>query len=306
MELSIIIVKYNEPQLLLGCLESLIIKDLRYEIIVVDNCSEDNSEEIIKDKINYVIWIKNSSNLGFGRACNIGIKQAKGKYILLLNPDIILNKDTIHICLSIIKNNETTGVLGCKLLNPDGTHQNSVYYHIADYMDVLKQNLIVDYFYKFKPKNIKAVMGAFMLIPKNIFESVGLFDPDFFMYSEELELCNRIYNKGFDICYCENVSAFHHLGGTTKNSKWSQRQKYLSNALLYFKVRGLSGYFLYHALYALTVISNCALMWFLDRKYRNDYLESVKDYYSNLGYYITIPFLYRQGIGYGKRFLRRS
>ncbi len=307
--ISIIIVNYKTPGLLLRCIESIkrtIAHSVSYEVIVVDNASNDSSEAQIISQFPDTIWINKKENDGFGRANNVGIKASKGKYLLLLNSDMVLAENTVEACLTEIEKSKTIGVLGCKLLNDDGSIQKSLYYYVADYTELLNTNIIYEYIVKSKPTKIKAVMGAFMLIPRSVIEDCGMFDPDFFMYSEELEWCNRIAHKGYEISYNGDVLAYHKHAGSSTDSVWVMRQKYLSNALLFYKIRGIAGYILYHLLFLLNTVTNFIVMWRFDKTFRNNYWKTQKGYFSNIGYYLMIPFIYSQNIGDGKKLLRRS
>jgi GT2 family glycosyltransferase len=308
MELSIIIVNYKTPELTKRCIESILdtTQKEKPEILVVDNCSADNSEQLITSKFPKVIWINNKENSGFGRGNNMGAEQAKGDYLLFINSDIVVLENTITNCLNYIKANSDVGVLGCKLINEDGTFQKSIYHYAGDYMGVLKNNLIIDYVFKPKPGKIKAVMGAFMLIPKKKFDDVRGFDPDFFMYAEELDLCRRIEKEGFRIDYLDTAIAIHKHGGSSKSGDWAHKQNYLSNALLYLKVKGATGYFIYHLISLASFISNMLLLWKMDKIYRKDFWQDQKSYFSNFGNYVKIPFLYSKSPGNGKRLLKRA
>lgn len=276
------------------------------EIIIVDNCSNDNSEQKIRSGFPGVKWISNQENMGFGRANNIGAAHSTGQYLLLLNSDVILLENTISQCLHYLRSHSEIGALGCKLINEDGSFQKSVYHYVGDYMGVLKNNLIVDYIFKPKPGKIKAIMGAFMLIPKKIFDEVNGFDPDFFMYAEELDLCRRIEQKGFRIHYLDTATAIHKHGGSSKSNDWAQQQNYLSNALLYLKVKGIIGYGIYHVISIGSFFTNLLLLWKMDKAYRKDFWEDQKKYFSNFGNYLKIPFLYSKTPGNGKRLLKRA
>lgn len=308
MELSIIIVNYKTPELTIRCITSIYdsITFSDFEIIVVDNCSIDDSEKQVVTQFPNVIWINNSENSGFGRANNIGVTRAKGHCLLFLNSDMLVLKNTISTCLDYIKSNSNIGVLGCKLLNEDGTLQKSIYHYVGDYMGVLQNNLVVDYLLKPKPIKIKAVMGAFMLIPKSVFNELNGFDPDFFMYAEELDLCRRIERKGYQIHYLETAIAIHKHGGSSEGVDWAQKQNYLSNALLYLKVKGIGGYFLYHIFTLLTFTTNIFLLWKMNKNYRKDFWEDQKKYFSNYVNYFKIPFMYSKSMGNGKRILKRA
>lgn len=308
VDLSIIIVNYKTPDLTIRCIESIYnsTTNFSYEIVVVDNCSLDKSRQRITEKFPSVFFVSNTENEGFGRANNLGVTKANGNYLLFLNSDMLLQTNTIEDSLGYIYQIPNIGVLGCKLLNEDGTQQKSVYHYVGDYMGVLHTNLLVDYFFKPKLSKIKAVMGAFMIIPKSIFNEVGGFDPDFFMYAEELDLCRRIENKKFEIKYLETVVAIHKHGGSTTNSDWAIKQNYLSSALLFLKVRGIFGYLLYHFLFVNSFLSNTLLLWKMDKRYRKDFWYVHKKYFSNIVDYIKIPFLYSKKIGNGQRILRRK
>ena len=306
--LSIILVNYKTPELTKRCIESIYIShiSIEFEIIVVDNCSKDDSEKMICSKFPAVKWINNIENTGFGRGNNLGVFYSKGQHLLLLNSDIILETNTVEECLEYFRRNENIGVLGCKLLNEDRTIQKSTYQYIGTYIGVLKENILLDYFVRFKETKVHAVMGAFMLIPKKVFEEVNGFDPDFFMYAEELDLCRRIEKRGYKIIYLDSVSAIHKHGGSSKGSDWATKQNYLSTALSYLKVKGVGGYFVYHFLMCINFISNLALLWKMDNQYRRDFWENQRNYYSNFIYYLKIPFLYSKEQGNGKRVLKRA
>jgi len=309
MDLSIIIVNYKTPHLTTLCIESVYntFKKADFEVIVVDNNSEDDSEITVKSKFPEVTWISNSTNEGFGRANNIGIKKATGKYILFLNSDIIVLPNTIDLCLKRIKEDDYIGVLGCILLNEDNTLQKSVYYDAASIKSLIVNNLLINYFFGYQNKKINAIMGSFMIIPRTVIEKVGSFDPDFFLYSEEIELCRRISKAGFKIEYFEGAKAYHKHEGSQANKKMNLRQRFLSNALLYYKIHGIFGYSVYHLTFIMNTILNFIFMWFINSSYRKEYhkeyYETTYGYVSNMFLYLTIPILYKKKMGDGKRML---
>lgn len=313
IDLSIIIVNYKTPLITFRCIES-IEKNTNikggYEIIVVDNNSNDNSEELITAAFSEVIWINKSANDGFGRANNVGITKSQGEYILLLNSDMIIPEGTIETCLNEIEKDSMIGALGCKLLNEDGSFQKSTYPYIADYKGIYRLNLIYDYFNKneIKPElKIKAIMGSFMLIPTKVLNEVGLFDPDFFMYAEEMDLCYRMAKHGYKINYYDQVFAIHKHGASSSDKDGAYQQNYLSTALLFYKIKGLSGYILYHLIFLLNTITNFFAMWLLDEVWRKTSYWNIQRYYfSNFIYYFGIPFLFSRKVGKGKRLLRRN
>ena len=303
MKLSIIIVHFKTLNLTQRCLKSIYDNQLEeIEVIIVDNDSQDGAAEIIKTEFPEVNWINNESNEGFGRANNLGFSQAKGEFILFLNSDMIIPEGSIQHCLELIQKNKTIGVLGCKILNEDLSIQRSRFYDVANYKDILKSNLIYDKYFKKKQGDLIGIMGAFMLVPSAIFKKSKGFDPDFFMYSEELELCHRIRENGHLITYTDEVHVIHKHGGSTTDSGWSQRQKHVSNALLYKKIKGNSGYLAYHFLFMMNSVSNFFAMWFIDKNYRKGYWKQQSVYLYSLRYFFII--LFRYGKSGSKRYLK--
>lgn len=306
MDVSIIIVNYKTPQLVIRCVESIyatLKDDIDFEIIVVDNDSGDGSEGIVKERFGRINWINNEENEGFGRANNIGILASGGKYVLLINSDVIVLENSITACLAEMEQNQSIGVLGCTLLNEDGSIQGFTS-TVASYRKILDLNLIYNYFIQPKNMPVKAIMGSFMLMPKSTLEDCGLFDPDFFMYSEEIELCHRITKKGYQLKFLKDIHVIHKNGGSTPDRSWANKQSYLSSALLFYKIRGFFGYKLYHFLMLTNLLTNFIAMWFLDKKYRADYWKTTGYYFSGFEVYMKIPFCYSRGMGTGKRLLK--
>ncbi len=144
-----------------------------------------------------------------------------------------------------------------------------------------------------------------MLFPKKVLDKVGLFDPEFFMYCEELELCHRILKAGYKIKQNLDVSVIHKHGASSEN-KWADSQRFLSTALLYLKVKGLFGYLLYLILFVINSLTNFIFMWVIDKNYRSDFLKTQKAFYSNTLRYFSIPLIYKKSSGDGKRMLKRN
>jgi len=309
MDLSVIIVHYKTPALLLICIENFVLaigQNFDYEVIVVDNYSQDESKQLIKNNFNNVIWIDNITNEGFGRANNRAIKIARGDIILLLNTDVVVNADAINCCLKTIRSDNKIGALGCKLLYPDGTYQKSIYKDSSSLRFLLDKNLIFNKIHPNRDNSIKGLMGSFIFIPRKVLQKTGLFDPDYFMYAEELDLCLRIIDNGYSLRYVSDVSVYHSVGASSKNKDWAEKQKILSHFLLVYKRKGMAGYVLYHLLFFFNTVTNFFAMWLLDATWRKSYWAEQKYYFSNFGYYLTIPFLYSPKPGNGKRLLKRD
>ena len=297
LDLSIIIVNYKTPSITVDCIESIYKQNstLNFEIIVVDNDSQDNSEAFVTEKFSEIIWINNHSNEGFGRANNIGIKKSKGEFILLLNSDTIIIDNAIQTALTRLKSDkDNTGVITCQLLNKDGSLQKSFYTKNASFNEILSYNLGYG-FLKRKSKakndlNIKAIHGAFMLFNKSKIEKIGLFDIDFFMYSEEFEWCNRMLKNGLTLKVYDDIFIYHLEEGSSMSKEWNIKQRYLSSALLFKKTHGSFGLLVYLSLHFLNLLTNSILMWKLDKKYRNEFVESQKYFWSLTKGYFKILF----------------
>lgn len=235
MDVSIIIVNYNTVSLLTDAIESVLekTKDIMYEIIVVDNNSDDDSKSIITKKYNNQIkYIALFENIGFGRANNIGIESAIGRNIFLLNPDTILQNNAAKILSNFLDKNTLVGVVGANLYNDDGTYQPS-FSQMYPSLRVELSNLFHLMFLQNKqcinktnqPIQTKSVVGAAMMVKKDIIKKIGAFNPDFFMYSEEEEWCYRIRKAGYMIVNVPLAKITHLDGKSFQFSETRQRRR---------------------------------------------------------------------------------
>ena len=226
--LTIIIVNWNNKKILQDCLESIYNAQANYsyEIIVVDNCSEDGSVALIKNDFHDIILIENNKNFGFAKANNQAIKIAKTDYILLLNNDTIMTQnDCFGNMVRFMQENPRVGVLGCKLLFPDGTLQ-SLGEKFPSAWEVFKNQILFfktwKRFRKNKEKNnvfkrVDYVSGACLLMKREVFRKVGMLKEDYFMYGEDAEFCYRVHNAGWEIGVLTNESIIHlHSKSTEK------------------------------------------------------------------------------------------
>lgn len=238
MDLSIIIVNYNTKGLLRETLES-IYKNPTYrefEIIVVDNGSSDGSQEMVKKEFPDVILIENKQNLGFAKANNIGIKIAKGKYILLLNSDTEVLRGTLDSCIDFLEKDEAKeiGILGCKVMLPDGkldlacrrgfpTPKNSFFKIFGLAKLFPKSRFFAGYNLTYLDENqsyeVDSVVGAFMLIRREVIDKIGLLDEDYFMFGEDIDFCFRAKQNGFKVYYYADAKIIHHKRGSGRNLK---------------------------------------------------------------------------------------
>lgn len=238
LDLSIIIVSYNTRQMLEACLGTLYHDNhsVSFEVIIVDNDSGDDSVAAVKklqDKYPRLTLLPLSQNIGFGPANNYGARHAKGKFLLFLNSDTLVPPSALKKALAIATSTSKLGVFSCKLKNTDGSAQSNGGFFPTLPRLFLWQTFIDDLpgirhkfksvhppatFYN-KSRSLDWVTGAFMLIPRTVFESVGGFDPDIFMYVEDTELCYRIKKLNLKVIY-SNAPFITHLGGSSSSAGW--------------------------------------------------------------------------------------
>jgi GT2 family glycosyltransferase len=270
-------------------------KNVDFEIILVDNASKDCSAEAFLELFPKIRLIKNVENTGYGRANNLGIEAASSEMILLLNSDMILMPGTIESCLAAMKSDPSIGALGCRLLNEDGSDQKSTYSYIGDHEELLRDNHLICKLKNFKERPVKAIMGSFFLTKKDVLERSGVFDTDFFMYCEELDLCDRITKAGYRIEYLTSATAIHKHGGSSSNERWRNRQIYLSRALLVWKKKGLIGYVFSFLIILFNTLVNFPIVLTFKREFLQGFVDQQKAIFSNTLRYIFIPIKFGRG-----------
>jgi len=227
-DISIIILSYNTCDLTLQCLTALSKTtwgQVEKEIIVVDNASNDETVERIKKKFSGVKVIQNSKNIGFAAGNNIGIRQAKGKYILLLNSDTEVNSMTVRTMIEFMDTHPKAGASTCKLILSDGsmdpachrgfpTPWNGFSYYAKLELIFPKTTLFGGYHMGYEdlavPHEIDAISGAFFMVRKEVVQKVGLLDEAYFMYAEDIDWAYRIKEQGWQIWFNPNVTALHY------------------------------------------------------------------------------------------------
>ena len=260
LDLSIIIVNYNVKEFLQNLIHSIFKSALNisYEIIIIDNASDDGSVEFIKDKFPEIKLISNEKNLGFSKANNLGLKIAKGKYLLLLNPDALLREDTLQKMMEFFRNTPDAGLAGCKILNPDGSLQLACrrsfpgpwtsFCKVTGLSTIFPRSRIfarynLTYLDENQSYEVDAISGSFMMMKREVYEKVGGFDEEFFMYGEDLDLCYRIQKAGYKVYYVHDTQIIHYKGESTKRSSFDET-KVFYNAMNLFVKKHLSGSFL--------------------------------------------------------------
>lgn len=247
MQVSIIIVNYNTLELTKNTIESVLEKTqkITYEIILVDNNSSDGSRKFFSSEYysKEIKFIQSEVNLGFGKANNLGINLAKGKYIFLLNSDTLLINNSIKILYDFMEENKDVGICGGNLYdeNQKPAHSYNVipkwWFDIYEvykkiYLKIFKKRL--DYNYTNKPRKVGYITGADMFIRKSVLDEVGSFDPDFFMYFEETELSSRIRKAGYFI-YSVSEAKIVHLEGKSFTFKETRFKMMTESKYKYFK-----------------------------------------------------------------------
>jgi len=232
---SILIVNYNVKDYLIQCLRSIEHADhgILYEVVVVDNASADNSMDDVVPLFPWVKWIQLSENIGFGRANNKGLEYCSAPYVLFLNPDTIIARDTLPVMVRYLKEHPEVGLAGCKVLNPDGTFQLACrrglptpwasFCKLFGLQSLFPNSRVfagynLTYLSTNETYNVDALIGAFMMGPRDLILNMGGFDPEYFMYGEDLDLCYRIQKAGYDIRYVHETSIIHFKGESTRRS----------------------------------------------------------------------------------------
>lgn len=235
-DLSIIIVNYNVKEFLANCLKSVqkATESLSAEIFVVDNASTDGSVQFLKERFPDIIYIENEENLGFGKANNQAIKRASGKYTLLLNPDTLLQEETLQVLHHHMETHEECGACGCKILNPDGTFAPESRRSIPTVSAALykaigltalfpKSKHFGAYYQGWKDEDeggeVPVLSGSFMFFRTSCLKDLDGFDERFFMYGEDIDLCYRTTENGWEIHYVPETSIIHYKGESTKKNE---------------------------------------------------------------------------------------
>lgn len=232
--LSIIIVTWNAKKYVWECLKSLEqqSKDLSVEIIVVDNASSDGTPELVRGQFPQTRLVQNQRNLGFARANNIGINLSRGKYVCLVNSDVYVPSGCLAMMLSYLEQNPTVGILGPRMLRPDGAVGRS-YMRFPTVWNCFCRALALDSLFKgaklfggflmtdFKNNrtaDVEVLNGWFWMVRRSALEAVGLLDEDFFMYGEDIDWCKRFHNAGWRTVYYPEAEAIHYGGASSSSA----------------------------------------------------------------------------------------
>lgn len=257
MELSVIIVNYNVKHFLEQCLHSVqkAAGKLDVEIFVVDNNSVDGSSQLVKEKFPGIFLIENKQNLGFAKANNQAVRQAKGRYILLLNPDTVVEEDTFRKVIAFMDEHPEAGGLGVKMIDGKGNFlpeskrglptPRVAFSHMSGLSRLFPRSKSLGkyhmtYLDKDSIHEVDVLAGAFMLLRKEVLDTVGLLDETFFMYGEDIDLSYRITKAGFRNYYFPETTIIHYKGESTKKGSLNY-VKVFYHAMIIFAQKHFSG-----------------------------------------------------------------
>ncbi|MFC5861911.1 glycosyltransferase family 2 protein [Acidicapsa dinghuensis] len=260
-DISIVIVSFNTRDVLRQSLQTVVQEtgNLKIEVFVVDNNSRDGSVEMVHSEFPFVLALSSAVNLGFGAANNLALKQARGKYIVLLNSDAFLRPDALRLAFQHMENAPKVGLAGGRLMSRDSSWQPSARMFPSLRSDFLAMSGLAHRFRDSRffgysdrtwadptePAQVDWVPGAFSIIRADALRQVGFFDPDFFLYSEEVDLCRRIKNAGFNIMYWPDIEIIH-IGGESSRQMNSFEMSHVGAQLTRWRMRSTLLYYRKH------------------------------------------------------------
>src|SRR6478735_2377270 len=232
MQLSVIILNYNVRYFLEQCVLSVqkALENIEGEIIVVDNNSKDGSSKMMKERFPEVRFIENYENVGFPKGNNVGVSEAKGEYICILNPDTVVAEDTFEKVLAFAENQKDLGIVGCKLIDGTGNFLPECKRGVPTpwvaftkifglYKMFPKSSLFNKYYAQHLSENqtgkVDILVGAFMVMKRNLYFEVGGFDENCFMYSDDIDLSYMVLKTGRSNYYFHETSVIHYKGEST-------------------------------------------------------------------------------------------
>lgn len=232
VDLSIIIVNWNSKEYLRKCIASILAEThgIEFEIVVIDNASFDGCDQMLRETYPQVRFIQSEKNLGFAKANNAAFHESRGRHVLFLNPDTELVGPAISILLDFLKKSPNAGAVGCRLLNADKSIQTSC---IQSFPTIINQVLDSEllrglwpksflwgnaalFGCKNNPEEVEAISGACLLVKRSVFEQVGFFCEDYFMYGEDVDLCYKIMQAEHLNYYVPEASIIHYGGGSSQ------------------------------------------------------------------------------------------
>jgi GT2 family glycosyltransferase len=254
-DLSIVIVSWNTKDLVRDCLNSIkkCTHSISYEVFLVDNNSSDGTVEMVKSEFKDVKLIANKTNNGFAKANNQAIKISDSRYIILLNPDTIVQENALDNMVQYLEQHEDVGIVGCKLLNPDGSLQESCrrFPDLSTYSTILlklhtvfpDKRCLTRYFMKEMNYNtineVDQVMGAALMYRTNVLGEKSYLDEDYWIWFEEVDFCYNVKKKGYKVVYIPDAQIIHYKAQSFNQLlKVKQQKVFNKSLLLYFQKNG--------------------------------------------------------------------
>jgi GT2 family glycosyltransferase len=273
LDVSIIIVNWNTRDILRGCLRSVYeqAQDISFEVIVVDNASSDDSSTMIKREFPQVIFIENTENRGFAAANNQGIKIAKGRYVLLLNPDTVVLDGAVQKSVAYADDHQDVGVLGCQVwLNGKEIQQTCFSFPSVCSLIMQKTGLCRMFprsgvfgwekmagWNRDTEREVDVVSGMFMLVRREAIEQVGLMDEAYFVYAEETDWCFRFKKAGWKCVFTPTARIIHLDGGSKSTGQIGTKmfvQEHKSLLIFYKKQRGVVSWAVARGIYIFSML----------------------------------------------------
>lgn len=268
MDLSIVIVNWNTRELLGQCLASIYAHPptAEFETLVVDNASTDGSVEMVRTRFPQVRLMPNRENVGFARANNQAIRVSTGQYVLLLNPDTEVYPDALDCLVRFLVDRPSVGAVGPRVLNPDGTLQLSCYpaptlsrelwrlFHL----DALYPygNYAMTGWRQDVARAVEGLLGACLMLRRSVLDEVGLLDEDYFIYSEEVDLCRRVHAAGWALYWAPEARIIHYGGQSTRQVATEMFLHLYKSKIIYFRKHyGPLGAWLYKMILLLAAVS---------------------------------------------------
>jgi GT2 family glycosyltransferase len=260
MELSVIIVNFNAGDYLRKCLDSVFkaTEQIAHEVFVVDNNSSDGSVEMIGSEFPFVKLIQNKINSGFSAANNQAIRQSTGQFVLILNPDTIVESDTFSKCIEFMNTHADAGAVGIKMSDGNGNYLpeskrafpsiSAAFYKISGGAYLFPKSKLLNRYYlpqvdSNETSPTEVISGAFMFIRREALDRSGLFDEDFFMYGEDIDLSYRLMKTGFKNYYFPEARIIHYKGKCTPRDNYKDVFHFYNAMRIYVDKRTRDGHY---------------------------------------------------------------
>ncbi len=307
LNISIIIVNFKVKYFLEQCLKSIekSIGNLCVEVFVVDNNSRDGSVEFVEENFPSIKLIANKTNYGFSYANNQAIKQAKGKYILILNPDTIIEEDTLIKCFEFMNDDKKIGALGVKMIDGSGNFLSEskralptpsvAFFKIFGLSKLFPKSkkfgkYHLTYLDKDETNEVDVLSGAFMFVRKTVLDKIGLFDEQFFMYGEDIDLSYRIQSSGNKIMYFPKTKIIHFKGESTKKGSFNYVRTFYEAMIIFarkhFANNNKFNFYIFFINFAIYLKASISILTAFFSKISLPFIDFIIIYF---GYFFFIP-----------------